>query len=130
MSASLMLLTFAFVAVAVPVKAAELSIAHEPARELRICVDPDNPPLSQNQVDAQPGFDVEIGQAIAGRLQLRPRLVWTDTTYGGKALRRSLLAGRCDVFMTSLAERVRRPVSRMADFRCGDFPILQSCLRA
>jgi polar amino acid transport system substrate-binding protein len=99
MSASLMLLTFAFVAVAVPVKAAELSIAHEPARELRICVDPDNPPLSQNQVDAQPGFDVEIGQAIAGRLQLRPRLVWTDTTYGGKALRRSLLAGRCDVFM-------------------------------
>jgi polar amino acid transport system substrate-binding protein len=99
MSAPLTLLIFAFVAVTVPVKAAELPIADEPARELRICVDPDNPPLSQNRVDAQPGFDVEIGQAIAGRLQLRPHLIWTDTTYGGKALRRSLLAGHCELFM-------------------------------
>jgi polar amino acid transport system substrate-binding protein len=99
MSAPLTLLMFAFVAVAVPVRAAELAIAGEPAHELRICVDPDNPPLSQNRVGAQPGFDVEVGQAIAERLQMRVRLVWIDTTYGGKALRRSLLAGRCDVFM-------------------------------
>jgi polar amino acid transport system substrate-binding protein len=99
MSGRLTLLMFALAAAALTVEAAEPAIAHEPARELRICVDPDNPPLSQNRVDAQPGFDVEIGQAIAERLQLRPRLVWTDTTYGGKALRRSLLAGRCDVFM-------------------------------
>jgi ABC-type amino acid transport substrate-binding protein len=98
MNAPLTLLMFALAAAA-PVKAAEPPISHEPARELRICVDPDNPPLSQNRVDAQPGFDVEIGQAIAERLHLRPRLVWTDTTYGGKALRRSLLVGRCDVFM-------------------------------
>ena len=101
MSAPLTLLMFAFVAVAVPVRAAELAIAGEPAHELRICVDPDNPPLSQNRVGAQPGFDVEVGQAIAERLQMRVRLVWIDTTYGGKALRRSLLAGRCDDAMTA-----------------------------
>jgi polar amino acid transport system substrate-binding protein len=93
------LLTLAFFAVAVPVMAGERTITQEPARELRICVDPDNPPLSQNRVGALPGFDVEIGQAIAERLELRARLVWVDTTYGGKALRRSLLAGQCDVFM-------------------------------
>jgi polar amino acid transport system substrate-binding protein len=93
------LLMLACFAVAVPVVAGERTITREPARELRICVDPDNPPLSQNRAGARPGFDVEIGEAIAERLELRPRLVWTDTTYGGKALRRSLLAGQCDVFM-------------------------------
>lgn len=93
------LLIFALVAVVVPVNAAELRATGEPVRDLRICVDPDNPPLSQNRAGAQPGFDVEIGEAIAERLALRPRLVWIDTTYGGKALRRSLLAGQCDVFM-------------------------------
>jgi len=73
--------------------------ATNPARELRICVDPDNPPLSLNGMGAQPGIDVEIGQAIAARLDLQPRLVWVDTTYGGRALRRSLLAGQCELFM-------------------------------
>lgn len=99
MNAPATLLTLAFFAVAVPVVAAERTITPEPARELRICVDPDNPPLSQNRVGALPGFDVEIGQAIAERLELRTRLVWVDTTYGGKALRRTLLTGQCDVFM-------------------------------
>ena len=89
----------ALVALVVPALAAERAITAESARELRICVDPDNPPLSLNKVGAQPGFDVEIGQAIAEHLDLRPRLVWVDTTYGGRALRRSLLAGQCDLFM-------------------------------
>src|SRR5205823_2173559 len=91
------LLMLAFVAIAVPAAATES--AAESARELRICVDLDNPPLSLNRAGAQPGIDVEIGQAIAGRLDLRPRLTWVDTTYGGRPLRRSLLAGQCDVFM-------------------------------
>lgn len=83
----------------VPAAASEHAVMGEPARELRICVDPDNPPLSLNRVGAPPGFDVEIGQAIAERLDLHPRLIWVDTTYGGRALRRSLLAGQCDLFM-------------------------------
>jgi polar amino acid transport system substrate-binding protein len=90
--ALLMLALVAFPALA----AAE---ATNPARVLRICVDPDNPPLSLNGVGAQPGIDVEIGQAIAARLDMQPRLVWVDTTYGGRALRRSLLAGQCELFM-------------------------------
>ena len=90
--ALLMLALVAFPALA----AAE---ATNPARELRICVDPDNPPLSLDGMGAQPGIDVEIGQAIAARLDLQPRLVWVDTTYGGRALRRSLLAGQCELFM-------------------------------
>src|SRR5690242_7675469 len=73
--------------------------ATNPARELRICVDPDNPPLSLNGMGAQPGIDVEIGQAIAARLDMQPRLVGVDTTYGGRALRRSLLAGQCELFI-------------------------------
>ena len=93
------LLVLALVAIAFPVVAVVGASIDEPARELRICVDPDNPPLSMNRVGAQPGIDVDVGQAIAERLDLHPRLVWVDTTYGGRALRRSLLAGECDVFM-------------------------------
>jgi polar amino acid transport system substrate-binding protein len=84
---------------AIPTPVAAIESAAESARELRICVDPDNPPLSLNRAAARPGVDVEVGQAIAERLDLRPRLIWVDTTYGGRALRRSLLAGQCDVFM-------------------------------
>jgi polar amino acid transport system substrate-binding protein len=93
------LLMLALVAVAVPATAAERTITAESKRELRICVDPDNPPLSLNRMGAQPGVDVEIGQAIAERLDLHARLIWVDTTYGGRALRRSLLAGQCELFM-------------------------------
>ena len=60
------LLMLAFVAIAAPAAATES--AAESARELRICVDPDNPPLSLNRAGAQPGIDVEVGQAIAERL--------------------------------------------------------------
>jgi len=93
------LLMLALVAVAVPAMASERTITAESKRELRICVDPDNPPLSQNRMGAQPGINVEIGQAIAERLNLHAHLIWVDTTYGGRALRRSLLAGRCELFM-------------------------------
>jgi polar amino acid transport system substrate-binding protein len=93
------LLVLALIAVGVPTAAAERAITVESSLALRICVDPDNPPLSLNRVGGQPGVDVEIAQAIAEHLDLQPRLVWVDTTYGGRALRRSLLAGQCDLFM-------------------------------
>ena len=93
------LLALALVALGVPTLAAERAITAESARELRICVDPDNPPLSLNSMGGQPGIDVEMARAIADHLDLQPRLVWVDTTYGGRALRRSLLAGQCDLFM-------------------------------
>ena len=93
------LLMLALVAFGAPTAAAERAITADSARELRICVDPANPPLSVNRVGGQPGLDVEIAQAVAKHLDLQPRLVWVDTTYGGRALRRSLLAGQCDLFM-------------------------------
>jgi polar amino acid transport system substrate-binding protein len=93
------LVMLALAAFGVPAVAAERAINPQSAHELHICVDPHNPPLSLNSVGARPGPDVEIAQAIAERLELEPRLVWVDTTYGGRALRRSLLAGQCDLFM-------------------------------
>ena len=93
------LLMLALVAIAFPALAAEDAHAAEATRELRICVDPDNAPLSLNRAGVRPGIDVEIGLAIAAHLDLQPRLVWVDTTYGGRALRRSLLAGQCELFM-------------------------------
>jgi ABC-type amino acid transport substrate-binding protein len=92
-------LMLALVAITLPALAAEQTSAAESARELRICVDPDNAPLSLNRAGARPGIDVEIGLAIAAHLDLQPRLIWVDTTYGGRALRRSLLAGQCELFM-------------------------------
>jgi len=97
MTARHALFMLAIVACGVPMVAS--AIPAESARELRICVDPANPPLSVNSVGGQPGLDVEVAQAIAEHLHLQPRLVWVDTTYGGRALRRSLLAGQCDLFM-------------------------------
>ena len=91
------LLLLAFVAV--PAAATTTTDATDSARVLRICADPDNAPLSLNSMGAQPGIDVEIGHAIAARLDKQPRLVWVDTTYGGRAIRRSLLAGQCELFM-------------------------------
>jgi polar amino acid transport system substrate-binding protein len=99
MRARQVFLTLALVAIALPALAAEGPSAVEATRELRICVDPDHPPLSLNRIGTEPGVDVEIGQAIAEHLDLRAHLIWVDTTYGGRALRRSLLAGQCELFM-------------------------------
>ena len=89
----------ALVAFGPPTAASERAVTADSARELRICVDPANPPLSVNRVGGQPGLDVEIAHAVAEHLDLQPHLVWVDTTYGGRALRRSLLAGQCELFM-------------------------------
>jgi len=106
------LLMLAFVAIAAP--AAATARAAASAGELRICVDPDNPPLSLNRAGAQPGVDVELGQAIAERLDLHPSLIWVDTTYGGRALRRSLLAGQCELFMGLPVDRAAETAGALA----------------
>lgn len=108
------LLVLAFVAVAAPVMAAKTAIPDASADALRICVDPDHPPLSLNRAGAQPGIDVDIGLAIANRLALQPHLVWVDTTYGGRALRRSLLAGQCDLFMGLPVDRAAETPGALA----------------
>jgi polar amino acid transport system substrate-binding protein len=68
---------------------------------LTACVDPYNFPFSSNDSEP-PGFDIEIARAIADRAGLRLQLHWADTgTRGGlgRALRQSIMAKRCDLFM-------------------------------
>ena len=69
--------------------------------KLVACADPyDFPYASQNA--SPPGFDVDIMQEIAKRAGMRLEMYWADTgTRGGmsRALRNSILRGRCDVFM-------------------------------
>jgi polar amino acid transport system substrate-binding protein len=74
--------------------------AQDPAR-LTICADPLNMPYSEQGMDP-PGFDVEIGQALAREVGRKFFVYWADTgTRGGltRALRRSIAAKECDAFM-------------------------------
>jgi len=69
--------------------------------KLVACADPYGYPYA-NQNMNPPGFDVEIMEALASRGGMRLEMYWADTgTRGGmsRALRRSLMKGRCDVFM-------------------------------
>jgi polar amino acid transport system substrate-binding protein len=68
---------------------------------LTACADPYNYPFSSNSSEP-PGFDVEIVRAVAQRAGLRTAYFWADTgTRGGlgRALRTSILKGKCDFFM-------------------------------
>jgi len=68
---------------------------------LTACADPYNYPFSSNSSEP-PGFDVEIVRAVAERAGLRAASFWADTgTRGGlgRALRTSILKGKCDFFM-------------------------------
>jgi polar amino acid transport system substrate-binding protein len=67
------------------------------AGSLRFCVDPDNLPFA-SQDPQHPGFEVELGRAIAQELGLKADFVWMPTQRGGVVLRQ-LLEGRCDLVM-------------------------------
>jgi len=74
--------------------------ADDPTR-LVVCLDPLNMPYSEQGADP-PGFDAEIGQALAKDLNRKFAVYWADTgTRGGlsRALRRSIVAKECDAFM-------------------------------
>jgi polar amino acid transport system substrate-binding protein len=64
---------------------------------LRLCADPDNLPFSSRN-EATPGFYVELGRAIAERLGRPFEPVWTQTYFAKRAIRTTLLAGKCDAF--------------------------------
>ena len=68
--------------------------------KLVACADPFSFPYAQQNMDP-PGFDVEIAREIAKRGGMQLEMYWADTSsHGGmsKALRRSMMKGRCDVF--------------------------------
>ncbi len=67
------------------------------AGSLRFCADPNNLPFS-SQDPQHPGFEMELGRAIARELGLKADFVWMPTQRGAVALRQ-LVEGRCDLFM-------------------------------
>jgi polar amino acid transport system substrate-binding protein len=64
----------------------------------RLCADPDNLPFSSKSAET-PGFYIELGRAIADRLGRPFEPVWELTYFARRAVRTSLLAGRCDGFI-------------------------------
>lgn len=68
------------------------------APPFRLCADPDNLPFS-SQNAATPGLYVELGRDIAARLGRPFEPVWVPTYFAKRAIRTSLLAGKCDGFV-------------------------------
>jgi ABC-type amino acid transport substrate-binding protein len=82
-------------AVAVLLAAAAGSDAE--VRRIRLCADPSNLPFSA-QREGQPGFEVEVAQAVAHALGAELSVHWVPTARETVVLRQ-LDEGRCDVFM-------------------------------
>jgi mxaJ protein len=63
-----------------------------PARELRVCADPDNLPFSNDRLE---GFENKIAQVVAKDLNASVRYTWQQQNRG--FIRRTLKAGVCDL---------------------------------
>lgn len=74
--------------------------AQAAAPPLRLCADPANLPFSSNAPEAiskgAPGLYVEIGQAVAEALGRPMEIFWSQSYYGKRNIRTTLLAGKCD----------------------------------
>src|SRR5574337_880612 len=82
-------------ALAFPAGAPPASAADAQQKDLRLCADPSNLPFSSDD-PAHPGLYLEIGDAIGKALGRPVSHVWFRTYYGGRALRTTMLANRCD----------------------------------
>jgi len=68
--------------------------AAQPARELRVCADPDNLPYSRSDGS---GFENRIAELVAGELHASVRYAWMPLRRG--FVRKTLGAGLCDVIV-------------------------------
>lgn len=68
------------------------------AEPLRVCLDPDTPPLSTAEGDRH-GIYFEVGQRLAAALGRSFQVFWWPTDLGKRAIRLTLLADRCDVML-------------------------------
>jgi len=73
------------------------SAAGEAPETLRVCADPDNLPFSSEGAGER-GLLVELAELIAAKLGARTEYTWWRTLHGKRAVRNTLLAGRCDAF--------------------------------
>ncbi len=63
---------------------------------LRVCADPDNLPFSSDR-PATKGVYLEIADLVARDLGIPLEVFWWRTYFGKRAMRLTLLAGRCDL---------------------------------
>lgn len=84
------------------------------AGEIRYCSDISSPPLEFYINGQQPaGSDVELGNAIAAELGVKP--VWVNTAFAG--IIPALQAGHCDAILSQLFDKpARRAVVNFVDY--------------
>jgi polar amino acid transport system substrate-binding protein len=82
-------------AAALALLAARPGTAAEP---LRVCLDPDTPPLSM-VLGERHGLYYEVGERLAAALGRPFQVYWWPTDLGKRAIRLTLLADRCDVML-------------------------------
>ena len=63
---------------------------------LRVCADPDNLPFS-NEDPERKGLYLDIAELIATKLGVQTEVFWWRTHSGKRAIRETLLKGRCDI---------------------------------
>jgi ABC-type amino acid transport substrate-binding protein/cytochrome c5 len=68
------------------------------AKPFRLCADPTNLPFSSNS-PSQPGFYVEIGQALAQALGQPIAYDWYKSYFGKRTVRVTLLGKQCDAMI-------------------------------
>ncbi|WP_024537929.1 c-type cytochrome [Comamonas badia] len=74
------------------------------AETLRICSDPDNLPYSKAE-GAEHGLYVDLANLVAQKLGAQPRYVWWLSMNQRKALRNTILAGKCDAYFALPADK-------------------------
>jgi polar amino acid transport system substrate-binding protein len=81
---------------------------------IRFCSDISSPPLEFYANGQQPsGSDIDLGNAIAGQLGLKP--VWVNTAFAG--IIPALQAGHCDAIMSQLLDKpARRATVNFVDY--------------
>lgn len=65
---------------------------------LKVCADPDNLPFSSSTGNPK-GFYIDLADRLAAALMRAPEPVWHPTYLGKRAVRSTLLANRCDLYI-------------------------------
>ncbi|ODS91184.1 MAG: hypothetical protein ABS45_12125 [Comamonas sp. SCN 65-56] len=71
---------------------------------MRICSDPDNLPYSKAE-GAEHGLYVDLANLVAHKLDAQPQYVWWLSMNQRKALRNTILAGKCDAYFALPADK-------------------------
>ncbi|UQR63025.1 transporter substrate-binding domain-containing protein [Bradyrhizobium sp. C-145] len=87
----------ALITILAPVGASS-SVDADDVKPLRLCADPTNLPYSSDDA-SEPGFYLEVGQAIGKALGRPVTYNWYKTYFGKRSVRVTLLGKQCDAMM-------------------------------